>query len=32
MDEELVSQTFLQQDAELILATPVHYDLDDLVA
>jgi hypothetical protein len=31
-NEELVSQTFLPQDAELILATPVHYDLDDLVA
>lgn len=31
-DEDLVLQTFLPQDAELILVTPVHTSLDDLVA
>jgi hypothetical protein len=31
-DEELVLQTFWPQDAELILATPVHTDLEDIVA
>jgi hypothetical protein len=31
-DEELVTQTFWPQDTELILATLVHTELDDLVA
>jgi hypothetical protein len=31
-DEDLVLQTFLPQDAELILVTLVHTDLEDLVA
>jgi hypothetical protein len=31
-DAELVMQNFLSQDAEMILATPVHTELEDLVA
>jgi hypothetical protein len=31
-DDQLVLQTFVPQDAELILATPVHTELEDLVA
>jgi hypothetical protein len=31
-DEELVGQTFVEQDVEIILATPVHTELADLVA
>lgn len=31
-DEELIRQTFWQQDVDIILATPVHYELDDPVA
>jgi hypothetical protein len=31
-DEELVTQTFWPQDTKLILATPVHTELDDSVA
>jgi hypothetical protein len=31
-DEELVRQIFVPQDINLILATPVHVDLEDLVA
>jgi hypothetical protein len=30
--EELVEQTFLPQDVEMILATPCQYKLKDLVA
>jgi hypothetical protein len=31
-DEDLVRQTFVEQDMDIILATPVHTELDDLIA
>lgn len=31
-DDELVRQTFWPQDVDIVLSTPVHHDLEDLVA
>lgn len=31
-DSQLVRQTFMQGDAEMILALPIHTELDDLIA
>lgn len=31
-DEELVRETFWQEDAEIILSIPVHEGMDDMIA